>query len=253
MTSRLIALLWLGIPSIASANPVAQSEQILLVLSDGFDSSRGVLYRFERQRPSRPMAQVGRPLPVWLGRSGLAWRSDPGAPNPPVGGPRKREGDGRSPAGLLSIDEMWGYAQAAPRAVKLPYRQSTMQDRCVDDVASPHYNHLVKEVGAPSWKSAEQLRMATDHYKYLVVLGYNRGPVRPGSGSCIFLHVAPSPQSPTAGCTALRETDLLELLRWIDPARKPVLLQLPKQALAAAVQAWTLPRQLLNLPSPTKP
>ena len=65
---------------------------------------------------------------------------------------------------------MWGYAPAAPGGVKLPYHQATAQDRCVDDVASPSYNQIVRESAAPSWKSAEHMKMPTDHYKYLVVL-----------------------------------------------------------------------------------
>lgn len=254
MTSRSWAYLGLGLPSVALASPIDQSGQLMLVLSDGFDAPRATMYRFERSRLDQPLTRVGRPLPVWLGRSGLAWRSDPGATNPPTDGPKKREGDGRSPAGFLSLDELWGYAETPPSGVKLPYKQATTQDRCVDDVASPDYNQLVKQVGVPSWRSAEQLRMPTDHYKFLVVLGYNRKPVRPGSGSCIFLHVAPEPQGPTAGCTALTEPDLLELLRWIDPARSPLLLQLPKPSLTATVKAWRLPVALTSLSHvPKKP
>ena len=78
-----------------------------MVLSDGFDAPRGTLYRFERRQSSSSLVRVGSPLPVWLGRSGLGWRSDPGAPIPPVEGPVKREGDGRSPAGILPIGEMF--------------------------------------------------------------------------------------------------------------------------------------------------
>lgn len=226
------------------------SQQVLVVLSDGFDAPRGTLYRLERPSPTASLVRVGAPLAVFIGRSGLGWRSDPGAPVPPLPGPIKQEGDGRAPAGILPLLEMWGYAKTAPDGVKLPYQQATGQDRCVDDVASPSYNQLVKAPGNPPWKSAEQLRLPTDHYKYLVVLGYNRTPTRKGAGSCIFLHVAPSPQAPTAGCTALAESDLLDVLRWIDPKRAPVLLQLPRQVLPAVVKAWQLPTELLQLAQP---
>lgn len=252
MTSRrcgaLLATL-LG-ASTAHASPVSDSQQLLVVLGDGWDQSQGQLVRFERARRTDRFQRVGPALPVWLGRSGLAWRSDAGAPPPPGPGPLKREGDGRAPAGLLSLGELWGYDQQAPAAVKLPYRQATPLDRCVDDPASPLYNQLVQEAGPPPWRSAEALRLATDHYKYLVVLGYNRTQVRAGAGSCIFLHVAPPPQGPTAGCTALAEADLLSLLRWLRPGARPLLLQLPRAALAAVVTAWQLPRELLALTRP---
>ena len=61
-----------------------------------------------------------------------------------------------------------------------------------------------------TWRSAEYLRMATEHYRYLVVIHYNDLRPRKGAGSCIFLHVAPPPGGGTAGCTALAAEDLLD-------------------------------------------
>lgn len=246
----LVALTTLALSRLALASPLEPSRQLVVVLSEDWDAQTGTLYRWERKRFADRWSLIGPPLAVWIGRRGLAWRSDSGASAPPpMPGPMKREGDGRSPAGLLSLDELWGYDGQAPAGVSLPYHQATAQDRCVDDVDSPLYNQLIKQTSPPTWRSAEQLRMPTDHYKYLVVLGYNRGPVRPGAGSCIFLHVAPSPQTPTAGCTALREPELLTLLRWLSPTKHPLLLQLPRQALPATVSAWHLPPELLQRPA----
>src|SRR3712207_8482067 len=55
---------------------------------------------------------------------------------------------------------------------------------------------------------------------------------RSGRGSCIFLHVWRGPRSSTAGCTAMAEPALAELLRWLDPARRPALVQLTDAAYA---------------------
>src|SRR5262249_1635032 len=41
----------------------------------------------------------------------------------------------------------------------------------------------------------------------------------PGLGSAIFLHV--STGGSTAGCVSLPSTDLVALLRWLDPAQQP--------------------------------
>lgn len=224
--------------------------QILLVTTPGWDAPRGTAQRFERSTPAAPLRRVGSPLAVWVGRSGLGWRSDAEAAPPPpaVPAPRKQEGDGRAPAGVLTLGGMWGYGPAAPARVRLPYQAATELDRCVDDAASPYYNQLLRQPTdrPPPWQSAEALRLPTEHYKYLVVLNYNRSAPRRRAGSCIFLHIAPPPGAPTAGCTALAEADLLTVLRWLDPARRPVVVQLPAPALASAGAAWALPRELLS-------
>ena len=252
LSAFLSALASLVLTPAAIASPLGQSEQLLVVMSDGWDAQTGTLTRWERPSRSSRFSPVGAPLSVWLGRAGMAWRSDPTAPAPPTTGPQKREGDGRAPAGLMSLHEMWGYDGQAPEGVTLPYHQATGLDRCVDDADSPLYNQLVKQTSPPTWHSAEQLRMSSDHYKYLVVIGYNRGTVRPGAGSCIFLHLAPPPQGPTAGCIALAEADLLTLLCWLEPKKQPLLLQLPRPTLPVAVAKWQLPPELLPAPTNTR-
>ncbi len=226
--------------------------QVLVVSTPGWDAPRGIAQRFIRDTTTATFRRVGEPLPVWVGRSGLAWRSDAAAAVRPAGvaelaGPRKQEGDGRSPAGILTLGAMWGYAEAPPEGVKLPYKTATELDRCVDDAGSPYYNRLTRQPasGPPPWHSAEALRLPTDHYKQLVVMNYNNQTPRRGAGSCIFLHIAPPPGGPTAGCTALAQADLLTVLRWLDPAQAPVLLQLPTTVLAAAAAAWGIPAELL--------
>ena len=52
------------------------------------------------------------------------------------------------------------------------------------------------------------------------MIAYNRAHV-PGRGSAIFLHVGA--RGPTAGCVALPVRELLELLRWLEPARSPLI------------------------------
>ncbi|WP_243302219.1 M15 family metallopeptidase [Geothrix oryzisoli] len=224
---------------------IAGAGQVLLVTTPGWDGARGSLQRFERRGGT--FVPVGGPLSVWIGHSGLAWRSDDGAPPPPAPGPVKREGDGRSPAGLLTFGDMWGYAPAPPEGVRFAYRMSTECDRCVDDSEDVEYGRLVRTASpeAPvTWRSAEHLRLDTEHYRYMVVIHYNDLRPRKSAGSCIFLHVAPPPGGGTAGCTALAVDDLLALLRWMDPARNPLLLQVPEPALEAVRAAWHLPPEL---------
>jgi D-alanyl-D-alanine dipeptidase len=86
--------------------------------------------------------------------------------------------------------------------------------------------------------------METEHYRYMVVITYNMATPLKGAGSCIFFHVSPAPGGGTAGCTALAAEDLLTVLRWMDPAKHPLLLQMPEGAMDAALAAWSLPSAL---------
>ena len=54
----------------------------------------------------------------------------------------------------------------------------------------------------------------------MIDLDYNRGPIRPGRGSAIFLHIARSGYRPTEGCVALKPADLLRLLRRLGPGTR---------------------------------
>ncbi len=64
-------------------------------------------------------------------------------------------------------------------------------------------------------------------YRNGAVIGYNRERVS-GRGSCIFFHLNHADKRPTSGCTAMEEQPLLELIRWLDPTKKPTLVQIPK-------------------------
>lgn len=225
---------------------LASCGQILRVTTAGWNDAQGTLQRFERKGDA--FVPVGAPLRVWIGQKGFAWRTDAGAPGAPAPGPLKREGDGRAPAGLLSFGDMWGYAPTAPEGVRLSYHQATSCDWCVDDTEHPDYGFLKRLPANPppaDWKSSERLLMETEHYRYMVVISYNMEKPLKGAGSCIFFHVSPAPGGGTAGCTALAAEDLLTVLRWMDPAQQPRLLQMPEGALESAAIAWGLPASLL--------
>ncbi|MDD3775796.1 MAG: hypothetical protein PHV08_07565, partial [Sulfurovaceae bacterium] len=59
-----------------------------------------------------------------------------------------------------------------------------------------------------------------------------------GAGSCIFMHIK---EIPTTGCTAMSESQMKEIIQWLDPKAKPLLLQAPKS------EAKKLMEQLRNL------
>jgi L,D-peptidoglycan transpeptidase YkuD (ErfK/YbiS/YcfS/YnhG family) len=114
--------------------------------------------------------------------------------------------------------------------------------RCVDDVASAFYNRIVDEaLVKKDWTSAEDMRRTDELYRLVVVVGHNDSPVTPGGGSCIFLHLRANPTSTTAGCTAFDAAPMEALVRWLDPAKRPVLVQLPRAVYAALRRSWNLP------------
>jgi len=81
---------------------------------------------------------------------------------------------------------------------------------------------------------------ADNLYKWGVVVAHNSR-ATPGAGSCIFLHIWKDSRSATAGCTAMPEPDLVNLLRWLNPAARPVLVQMPQQEYEAARAKFRLP------------
>jgi D-aminopeptidase len=226
---------------VAAASPVpAESRQMVLSVSAGWDATRAILQAWERPSKDAPWVPVGVPIEASLGRTGLAW----GRGRHPAGlpGPEKREGDGKSPAGVFDLRLVTGYARAAPAGTRMPYREATATLRCVDDARSPHYNQLADEKRTKKdWSSAEDMRRKDELYRLAVWVGHNDAPVAPGGGSCIFLHLRAGPEAVTSGCTALEPEPMERLLRWLDPAARPVLVQLPDAEHRARAAEWGLP------------
>ena len=131
----------------------------------------------------------------------------------------KREGDGKSPSGIFPFGIAFGYDPSV--VTKMPYRQATDDDFWVDDVNSEDYNKWVE--GAPHAASWEKMKRDDDQYKYGVVIEYNMHPIVKGKGSAIFLHVWNGGDS-TLGCVSMPEEMVLEILGWLDPAKKPLII-----------------------------
>jgi D-alanyl-D-alanine dipeptidase len=217
----------------------SEARQLLLVTTPSWNSARGALQRFERKEGGAPWQPLGERIPVWVGRKGLGWGVGFGQG---LAGPRKAEGDGRAPAGIFPLGTAFGMAPAAEAAfLKLPYLVLSPDVECVDDARSRSYNRLLARgsVPTPDWKSSEKMLAVGEQYRWGAVVDYNAQPVS-GRGSCIFLHVESRNPRGTAGCTAMKKEALLELLRWLDGAQRPVLLQLPESVFEPHAPAWAL-------------
>jgi len=126
----------------------------------------------------------------------------------------KREGDGATPVGRWPLREVFYRPdRLAKPATALPVRALKKSDGWCDAPGDARYNRLVS---LPYPASAEKLWRGDHLYDLIVVVGYNDAPVVPGKGSAIFLHVARETYSPTAGCVAFRQADLLAILSGVD-------------------------------------
>jgi D-alanyl-D-alanine dipeptidase len=221
------------------ANPLQHSSQCIVVTTDSWTSSRGVLRLFERQSTPE-WKQHGNSIPVLVGRAGVAWgRGEFNLTN--LSGPIKREGDDKAPAGIFRLGTAFGYGRK-PVDTKLPYLMLTSNVFAVDDPASRYYNRIVDKsrIENADWHSAENMILADNRYKWGIVVHHNDPPI-PGAGSCIFLHVWKDSATPTSGCTAMPENDLVRLMQWTDPAKTPLLVQLPRPLYNKVRTKWALP------------
>lgn len=142
-------------------------------------------------------------IPCALGRSGIATR--------------KREGDGTSPRGRFGLRAAVyrpDHLKVRP-ATALPIRPTRPHDGWCDAPSHRRYNRPLT-LPCPG-VSAEEMWRGDGLYDLVIDIDYNRGPIRPGRGSAIFMHVARPGYPPTEGCVALARADLLRLLRRLGP------------------------------------
>lgn len=232
----------LGKTPASALAPMQQAGQLIVVTTNGWDQTQGQLQTYVRDgkgwKPAAPAFAVA------IGKQGSAWGD--GLFPPQKTGPQKREGDGRSPAGIYGIGEAFGYAPAIKTGLK--YQQMQASSWCVDVPASPLYNQIVdeKQVGAAAVEGAsEHMRLDLHNngdvrYREGFVIEHN-AKAAPGRGSCIFAHLWRTPGEPTAGCTAMAPASMEALQAWLDPKKSPLFVLLPKAEYIRLQHAWSLP------------
>ncbi|HTH19518.1 MAG TPA: hypothetical protein VL912_05520, partial [Candidatus Udaeobacter sp.] len=108
--------------------------QIMVGIAPTWNSMRGELRLFERPRGGDWKIVAG-PFPVLFGKNGLAWGT--GILGQNEQGLRKKERDGRAPAGIFEIGQVFGYEAHLPAGADYPYHQVTDADIWSDDPRSP--------------------------------------------------------------------------------------------------------------------
>jgi len=231
----------------------ANSTQMIVVTTSNWNAVDGQLQRFERDTSHEKWRPAGKPISIVVGRNGMGWGIGLLATDAPgirgASDPVKKEGDGKSPAGVFALGTAFGYASQPLSGLKLPYLGLTPSIECVDDASSKYYNRVVdRSAVTPDWNSSEHMRNAGKSYIWGIVIDHNgttqkadAHPPVPGGGSCVFMHIWAGPMSGTAGCTAMPQNDLEAMLLWLDPARKPLLVQLPASDYVRLGPRWKLP------------
>lgn len=212
-----------------------QSYQLLIVTTSKWNSVQGRLSLYEREGSSWIKWES---FPVVLGKRGMAWGI---GLHPPQQGIQKREGDGKSPAGIFALGPAFGHAKAIP-SIRMDHLLLTAGIEAVDDPESIHYNQIVDrdQVAHPDWKSSEKMAEISV-YDLGVVVHHNYPEPQLGAGSAIFLHIWTDAQTGTAGCTAMEREHLALLLAWLDKEKNPLLVQLPFDEYERLKEAWGLP------------
>ncbi len=184
---------------------VGNAKQVVIVTSSGWSTDVATLQTF--QKDATGWHAVFPAMAAHIGRDGFS--AD------------KHEGDLKTPAGSYGFGTMFG--QRASPGVKFPYRVADSESVWVDDPSSAFYNTW-QENAALSGEHLASAGFATS-YAYAVDIAYNTNPIVPGKGSAIFLHVTTG--GGTAGCVSIAQSNLLEILRWLDPAQSPVIVMGP--------------------------
>lgn len=219
----------LVVAQLAASCLVAESSQLVVVVTEGWTASSGELFTFHRAAGTSPWQSDLARVPVFIGKKGLGVGK--GALRLALSGPQKQEGDARSPAGVFRLGAAFG-TQIKDLKTVLPQDPTTWV--CVDDPQSKHYNERLL---APSvivdWKHEEQLAS----YQRAVVIHHNDERT-PGAGSCVFLHDG---IGSTPGCSAGASWLIDTLIQWLRPTECPILVQLPRKDYAALGKSRSWP------------
>ena len=196
-------------------------EQIILVIADDINLSKAKMWCFEDGK------KVFGDFDVNIGKNGLG----AGLGEIELKGMqnivKKYEGDKKAPIGIFKLTSVFGYER--DKKLKMPYIYANKDLICVDDSKHKHYNQIIN---IPDIKpdSFEYMKRDDEQYKLGIVVKHNKNQI-PKRGSCIFIHIQKSKDTPTAGCTSMSYDDIKKLTSWLDKEKNPLLIQIPSSML----------------------
>ena len=136
-------------------------------------------------------------------------------------GRKKKEGDNITPKGNYKIVRIL-YRRDRIKKITSKFKLINIKKNMgwCDDHKSKNYNQLIK---LPTNYSYEKLFRKDNIYDLIVVLDYNMKPIIKNKGSAIFIHIAKKNFKRTAGCIALKKSNLKKLIRIIGRKTKVII------------------------------
>ena len=204
---------------------VGGAAQLVVVTSPSWSATTATLATFERDASGAWQPVFGA-MPAHVGKRG--WHI----------GEQRVEDDGTSPAGTYGIARQ-SFGLGGNPGVKGSWFDIGDDDWWVSDPGSPYYN--THQIGPPGgrWDPAYGEHLATVGpvaYRWSTFIEFN-APPQGALGSAVFLHLDTG--GATAGCISLGSDDLLAVLRWLDPARAPVIAMGPTDYVLTPAAATT--------------
>ena len=125
-------------------------------------------------------------------------------------GKKKIEGDNITPKGVFRIVKIYYRKDRLKKlSSKFTLIEITKSMGWCDDPKSSKYNQSIR---LPTKYGHEILYRRDNIYDLIFVLNYNMKLTIKNKGSAIFIHVAKKNYKKTAGCIALKKTNLIKLI-----------------------------------------
>ena len=211
---------------------VSDSQQLIVVVGRSRTSSYSTAYTYQKGSDGIWRAKFSA-MAARNGWAGWVW------------GSQRVQNTGTSPMGTYRITTSFGL-KTNP-GTKVPYRRIDSNDYWVGDRYDPKTYNLFEPYASAkrTWRTSQAERLAAypTQYEYSAVINFNRPaassvtwnstyseyvtsqPVNTTRGSAIFLHI--NGAGSTAGCVSLGRTNLINVLKWLDPSKKPRIVMAP--------------------------
>jgi D-alanyl-D-alanine dipeptidase len=232
------------------------SEQLILVTTPNWTSYKAKINIYEKDGIN--WKKVKGDIKAVIGKNGMGWGKGIYNPEDAINNTFRKEGDKRTPAGIFTISTVFGLNKVLEAKkelnIKYPYIELTENTRCIGESKSKFYNEIVEQDKiSKDWendKNNELMRYEAirdeQAYKWGLFIDHNSNinnimKKDNTSGSCIFMHLWKNEETPTAGCTAIEESEIKNIISWLDYSKKPIIVQLPEPEYKRLKNKWNLP------------
>lgn len=177
------------------ARSVGNASQVISVVGVGGSNAKMDVY----QRSATGWQPVAAGIPTFVGSAGMA--------------PKAKSGYPATPMGVFTLPYAFGTAPNPGGG--LQYVQVGPDHWWDGDDHSPTFNTMqVCKKAQCAFNTNESENLDIPQYKHAVVMGVNTAR-SPGDGAGFFFHTTDG--GPTAGCVAIDDAKLVQIIQWLRP------------------------------------